>query len=846
MTFRQWLRKVFGPRAQGLRASRRDKSRLPSRYRFVPCVEPLEDRLAPATITVLTTGDGSGVFTGGANPTDTTLRGAIANASPGDTIQFQSGLAGTINLNTAGGGIGTALSITENLTIQGPTGTSITVEGGTVAHLTTNIQVFTVSVGVTASISGLTIANGTATNTTNGGGIANFGNLTLQNCTLSGNLASNTLASASGGGGIYNGRTYSSVTYSFIYATLTVQNCTLSGNSATGIGSGGGGGIDNWGTLTVQNSTLSGNLTSATGGGIGNHGVMTVQNSTLSGNMAPGSGRGGGIFNSDNLTLLNCTLSGNSAAAGGGIYNLGTLTVQNCTLSGNSASTSNGGGGIDNNIPFSAPVYPSAPPYGATESGSTVTITTVNPHGFVLNEPVTIIGVGVAGYDGTFTITNYTPTTFSYTDPTTGLAPSGGGTATVGSLSLTNTILSHNTANSAFNDIVNSSGPVNASNCLFFTSPTTGAGGTINGTNTNNLFGTNPLLGPLQNNGGPTQTMALGAGSPAINNGSNAALTLGTLTGISVSWTASTGGSLAHSTSYYYQVSAINPQGETTASAEMGVAVLGTTNTNTVTVGWNPVSGATGYKIYGRTSGGELLLATVSAAATFYTDDGSVTPSGLPPMSNTTTLTTDQRGAGYARISNGTVDIGAFEVVDFTDNFNATGSLSSNWQVQQKFLYTYRRRLGIGSGFTENNKAISSGAGFDAEEVVGPPLLNPQLIAQVDASQALAAGLIARIQSNDNAYVAVLTNSGQAQIWLFNADSYTVLASTNAGTNAGTLAFTITGDTTPTLSLYLNGSSTPLLTVTPTGSNILAGAGGVGIFAWGANGSIDNFSVSGS
>jgi hypothetical protein len=96
--------------------------------------------------------------------------------------------------------------------------------------------------------------------------------------------------------------------------------------------------------------------------------------------------------------------------------------------------------------------------------------------------------------------------------------------------------------------------------------------------------------------------------------------------------------------------------------------------------------------------------------------------------------------------------------------------------------------------------------------------------------------------------VAVLTNSGQAQIWLFSAatNSYTVLASTNVGSNTGTLTFTVTGDATPTLSLYLNGSLMPLLTDTPSGSNILAAPGGVGIFAWGANGSIGNFSVSGT
>jgi hypothetical protein len=73
-----------------------------------------------------------------------------------------------------------------------------------------------------------------------------------------------------------------------------------------------------------------------------------------------------------------------------------------------------------------------ASPTGATESGNTVTITTTAAHGFNVGSPVTIAGVGVAGYNGTFTITAITSTTkFTYTDATAGLAASGGGTATL-------------------------------------------------------------------------------------------------------------------------------------------------------------------------------------------------------------------------------------------------------------------------------------------------------------------------------------------------------------------------------------------------------------------------------
>ena len=68
----------------------------------------------------------------------------------------------------------------------------------------------------------------------------------------------------------------------------------------------------------------------------------------------------------------------------------------------------------------------------ASEAGTTATITTVGTHNFATNETVVIAGVGVGGYNGTFTILSTpTPTTFTYTAPA-GLGASSGGTANVG------------------------------------------------------------------------------------------------------------------------------------------------------------------------------------------------------------------------------------------------------------------------------------------------------------------------------------------------------------------------------------------------------------------------------
>ena len=71
-------------------------------------------------------------------------------------------------------------------------------------------------------------------------------------------------------------------------------------------------------------------------------------------------------------------------------------------------------------------------PTGATESGSTVTIKTTAAHGLAVNQTVLIAGVGVAGYNGIYTVTSVpNATTFTYSNLTTGLAASGGGTASV-------------------------------------------------------------------------------------------------------------------------------------------------------------------------------------------------------------------------------------------------------------------------------------------------------------------------------------------------------------------------------------------------------------------------------
>ena len=101
-------------------------------------------------------------------------------------------------------------------------------------------------------------------------------------------------------------------------------------------------------------------------------------------------------------------------------------------------------------------------------------------------------------------------------------------------------------------------------------------------------------------------------------------------TPVNAAFTAGTG-TLAAAT-YYYRVSAINAYGETIPSVETSFAAAATTGVN---VNWGAVTGATGYKIYGRSTDAELLIATVGAVTT-YLDDGSVTPVGAMPTTDTT------------------------------------------------------------------------------------------------------------------------------------------------------------------------------------------------------------------
>lgn len=101
---------------------------------------------------------------------------------------------------------------------------------------------------------------------------------------------------------------------------------------------------------------------------------------------------------------------------------------------------------------------------------------------------------------------------------------------------------------------------------------------------------------------------------------------------------ASSGGSLSNGTTYYWVVTATNPNGETTKSNEQNLAI--TTPNQTANLAWALVKGATGYKVYRSTTAGTYgassLVATITSGSTLvYVDTGTATTTGQPPVSNT-------------------------------------------------------------------------------------------------------------------------------------------------------------------------------------------------------------------
>jgi hypothetical protein len=337
--------------------------------------------------------------------------------------------------------------------------------------------------GVAVTLNGCNFDNNTAV--VDGGGvrISVGSTTTLNGCDIEGNTAGRF------GGGVAIG---SNAT------TVNLIGCNVLNNFAGGVAAGaGGGGVYNAGTATLNNCTISGNqaagVVTGNGGGVFNIGMAELADCTISGNSAEGdlffgapfgNGSGGGVFNNGTAKLTDCTVSGNIASGGafgstsGGVFNSGLATLTNCTVTGNAAE---GFDLLGNTV--------SGTSDGVFNSGmATLTNCTISANGAAVQK---VRDVGAVVYNGI-------------------------GVFNTGTATLTNTIVADQSA-----DVV---GPITGSNNLI--GDGTGMSGISNGDAYANQVGTSampidPLLGDLGDNGGPTYTMALLAGSPAINAGTS-------------------------------------------------------------------------------------------------------------------------------------------------------------------------------------------------------------------------------------------------------------------------------------------------------------------------------------
>ena len=328
--------RIMFPRIKARRA------RANPRVRFRPCLTVLESRELLATFIVNSLGD-----TGEGHGRMGDLRYCLtqANRTPGPNTIEMIQICGTIMLG------GALPAISNSVTLIGPGAAKLTVQRAS----TSPFRLFTINSQTHVRITGLTLANGSIA-TGNGGAIDNFGALTLDSDTISGNAAQD-------GAGIANEAK----------ASLAINLTVISGNAP----SQSGGGIFNDGRVTVSGrSTLSLNSAASQAGGVFNAGTATISGGILSNNAA---GTGGAVYNDVSGTLsvavaqfsmnsatntggglqnegtaqlfLGSSFTANSAGqTGGGIQNDAGLTVNDVRFTSNSAS-GDGGGAIDTNGP---------------------------------------------------------------------------------------------------------------------------------------------------------------------------------------------------------------------------------------------------------------------------------------------------------------------------------------------------------------------------------------------------------------------------------------------------------------------------------------------------------------
>src|SRR6266480_1594970 len=278
-------------------------------------------------------------------------------------------------------------------------------------------------------------------------------------------------------------------------STVTIAHCTVNGNVivSASFDANSGGGIHNSGTMTLNqvivnnnNAVFCGCGTGVpSGGGISNTGTMIIIAGTVQSNM--GFASAGGIFNTGMLTITGSTIVNNQTGnpghfggSGGGIINDGTMTIQDSTISGNTARGGDIQGGEGG---------------GISGNNNTITNSTITGNS-------ALHGGGLAG-GGNIAHTTFSNNSAIYQD--------GGALYLTSPLELGNTILKAGVSGA---NIFNNGGSFITHG---YNVCSDNGSGFLNGPG--DQINTDPMLGPLQDNGGPTFTHALLPGSPAIDAG---------------------------------------------------------------------------------------------------------------------------------------------------------------------------------------------------------------------------------------------------------------------------------------------------------------------------------------
>lgn len=444
--------------------------------------------------------------------TNTSIDGCSAG-NGADSIDL-TGINGTITLSDG------ELVISSIVTVNGPGQNNLIISGNN------SSRIFNVDSDGDATIEALTLTGGSTIYS--GGAINNSGVTTITDSTLSANSA------IVGGGGI-----------SSLEGAISITDSTLSGNSAFS----GGAVYSENSTTTITNSVLSGNYVSpntlssnsyAQGGGIfSTGGHITITNSTLSDNSASLSGGAMKLDGGDTgatIIITNTTLSGNHALYVGGVSiseNYGpTIIISNSRFIDNSTGYS--GGAISasrSNIAISNSTFSDnyAGFGGAVEARFRANITISNST--LTGNGAQLEGGGIRNDGGTITISNSTVSNNSARDNGGGIYSRAANTTITSSIITGNfsSIGSELYSNSRFgsdtlslsNSVLGNSA-VSDSDAFFGVSP-----------NSTNVIATSDqlniplsnIIDPLADNGGPTLTHALPAGSPALDAASNCPVT---------------------------------------------------------------------------------------------------------------------------------------------------------------------------------------------------------------------------------------------------------------------------------------------------------------------------------